>query len=91
MEAALAAHGRVDVLVNNVGGTIWARPYEEYDEEKIEKEIRRSLFPTLWTCRAVLPADAGAGFGHHRQRFLGGHPRHAPGARMRRRRAASTP
>ena len=63
VEAALAAHGRVDVLVNNVGGTIWARPFEEYDEEKIEKEIRRSLFPTLWTCRAVLPAmlDQGAG------------------------------
>ncbi|MFI7482547.1 1,6-dihydroxycyclohexa-2,4-diene-1-carboxylate dehydrogenase [Kocuria sp. M1R5S2] len=55
VDAALAAHGRVDVLVNNVGGTIWARPYEEYDEEKIEKEIRRSLFPTLWSCRAVLP------------------------------------
>ncbi len=63
VEAALTAHGRVDVLVNNVGGTIWARPYEEYDEEKIEKEIRRSLFPTLWSCRAVLPAmlEQGAG------------------------------
>jgi dihydroxycyclohexadiene carboxylate dehydrogenase len=56
MNAALALHGRVDVLVNNVGGTIWARPYEEYDEEQIESEIRRSLFPTLWSCRAVLPA-----------------------------------
>lgn len=53
--AARERHGRVDVLVNNVGGTIWARPYEEYDEERIEKEIRRSLFPTLWMCRAVLP------------------------------------
>ncbi len=63
VEAALAAHGRVDVLVNNVGGTIWARPYEEYDEEKIEKEIRRSLFPTLWTCRAVLPAMLEQGSG----------------------------
>lgn len=63
VEAALAAHGRVDVLVNNVGGTIWARPYEEYDEDKIEKEIRRSLFPTLWTCRAVLPSMLGQGSG----------------------------
>jgi dihydroxycyclohexadiene carboxylate dehydrogenase len=63
VEAALAAHGRVDVLVNNVGGTIWARPFEEYDEEKIEKEIRRSLFPTLWTCRAVLPAMLEQGSG----------------------------
>ena len=63
VQAAMAAHGRVDVLVNNVGGTIWARPYEEYDEEKIEKEIRRSLFPTLWTCRAVLPAMLEQGSG----------------------------
>src|SRR5690242_13091264 len=23
--------GRVDILVNNVGGTIWARPYAEYE------------------------------------------------------------
>lgn len=61
--AALERHGRVDVLVNNVGGTIWARPYEEYDEERIEKEIRRSLFPTLWMCRAVLPAMLEAGSG----------------------------
>jgi dihydroxycyclohexadiene carboxylate dehydrogenase len=46
--------GRIDVLVNNVGGTIWAKPYAEYDEEQIQAEIRRSLFPTLWCCRAVL-------------------------------------
>ncbi|MGJ7507468.1 benzoate diol dehydrogenase BenD [Variovorax sp. GT1P44] len=51
----LARFGRVDVLVNNVGGTIWAKPYEHYEEAQIEAEIRRSLFPTLWSCRAVLP------------------------------------
>jgi dihydroxycyclohexadiene carboxylate dehydrogenase len=55
--------GRIDILVNNVGGTIWAKPYAEYDEAQIEAEIRRSLFPTLWCCRAVLPGmlerDAG--------------------------------
>ncbi|MGM8063072.1 1,6-dihydroxycyclohexa-2,4-diene-1-carboxylate dehydrogenase [Vogesella indigofera] len=54
--AALDEFGRIDVLVNNVGGTIWAKPYQEYDEVQIEAEIRRSLFPTLWCCRAVLPA-----------------------------------
>jgi dihydroxycyclohexadiene carboxylate dehydrogenase len=48
--------GRIDILVNNVGGTIWARPFAEYEEQQIEAEIRRSLFPTLWCCRAVLPA-----------------------------------
>jgi dihydroxycyclohexadiene carboxylate dehydrogenase len=46
----------VDVLVNNVGGTIWAKPFEHYEESQIEAEVRRSLFHTLWCCRAVLPA-----------------------------------
>jgi len=55
--------GRIDVLVNNVGGTIWARPYAEYQEAQIEAEIRRSLFPTLWCCRAVLPVMLGGGGG----------------------------
>ncbi len=55
MAKAQEKFGRIDILVNNVGGTIWARPYEEYGEEQIEAEIRRSLFPTLWCCRAVLP------------------------------------
>jgi dihydroxycyclohexadiene carboxylate dehydrogenase len=54
--AALEKYGRVDVLVNNVGGTIWAKPYQEYEEKQIEAEVRRSLFPTLWCCRAVLPS-----------------------------------
>ena len=51
----LARHGRVDVLVNNVGGTIWAKPFEHYTPAQINAEVQRSLFPTLWTCRAVLP------------------------------------
>ena len=57
---ALEACGRIDILVNNVGGTIWAKPYQEYDPDQIEAEIRRSLFPTLWCCRAVLPAMLAA-------------------------------
>ncbi len=56
VERASAAFGGIDVLVNNVGGTIWAKPYGEYAPDQIEAEIRRSLFPTLWCCRAVLPA-----------------------------------
>ena len=49
------AFGRIDILVNNVGGTIWTKPFEHYDPLEIEAEVRRSLFPTLWCCRAVLP------------------------------------
>ena len=56
VDEALARFKRVDVLINNVGGTIWAKPYEHYAADEIDKEIRRSLFPTLWCCRAVLPA-----------------------------------
>lgn len=59
VDFALENAGRVDVLINNVGGTIWAKPYEHYTPEEIEKEINRSLFPTLWMCRAVLPALIG--------------------------------
>jgi dihydroxycyclohexadiene carboxylate dehydrogenase len=55
VERARACFGRVDILVNNVGGTIWAKPFAKYEEAQIEAENRRSLFPTLWCCRAVLP------------------------------------
>jgi dihydroxycyclohexadiene carboxylate dehydrogenase len=55
MARAHEQFGRIDILINNVGGTIWAKPYAEYEEAQIEAEIRRSLFPTLWCCRAVLP------------------------------------
>lgn len=55
MDAAVERFGRIDILVNNVGGTIWTKPYEYYEENEIEAEVRRSLFPTLWCCRAVMP------------------------------------
>jgi dihydroxycyclohexadiene carboxylate dehydrogenase len=55
--------GRIDILVNNVGGTIWAMPFARYQEAQIEAEVRRSLFPTLWCCRAVLPAMLEGGGG----------------------------
>ncbi len=55
MAAAVDAFGQLDILVNNVGGTIWAKPFEHYDAAQIEAEVRRSLFPTLWCCHAALP------------------------------------
>src|SRR6201996_12191 len=63
VDSTLARFGRIDILINNVGGTIWAKPYAAYEPDQIEAEIRRSLFPTLWCCRAVLPAmvDGGGG------------------------------
>jgi dihydroxycyclohexadiene carboxylate dehydrogenase len=55
MQAAVERFGRLDILINNVGGTIWAKPFEHYEPSQIEAEVRRSLFPTLWCCHAALP------------------------------------
>ena len=55
MKQAMAAYGRIDVLVNNVGGTIWIKPFHLYSEEEVKLELERSLHTTLWCCLAVLP------------------------------------
>lgn len=54
--AAKEKFGHIDVAINVVGGTIWARPFEHYAPDQIEKEITRSLFTTIWSVRAELPA-----------------------------------
>ena len=51
---ALARFGRIDVAIHTVGGTIWAKPFEHYPPGQIVAEINRSLWPTLWSCRAVI-------------------------------------
>jgi NAD(P)-dependent dehydrogenase (short-subunit alcohol dehydrogenase family) len=55
MAAARNHFGRIDILINNVGGAINFKPYAEFTEVEIQAEIQRSLFPTMWCCRAVLP------------------------------------
>lgn len=55
MAAAADMLGGIDILINNVGGAIRMRPYASFQPEQIEAEVRRSLFPTLWCCHAVLP------------------------------------
>ena len=41
MARAQEQYGRIDILINNVGGTIWAQPFEHYQPEQIQKEIER--------------------------------------------------
>ncbi|MDI4638364.1 MULTISPECIES: benzoate diol dehydrogenase BenD [Halomonadaceae] len=54
--AKTAEHfGRIDILINNVGGAINFKPFTEFSESEIAAEVQRSLMPTLWCCRAVLP------------------------------------
>lgn len=63
MAAAVKAFGRIDILVNNVGGAIRMRPYAAFEPAQIDAEIRRSLMPTLYCCHAVLPAMLAQGAG----------------------------
>ena len=62
-EATLARFGRVDVLVNNVGGAINFKPFAEFTEQEIRAEVDRSLITTLLTCRAVVPKMIERGHG----------------------------
>ena len=55
VEKTLATTGSIDIAVNNVGGTIWIKPFQEYGDDEIQQEISRTLWPTLRGCRAVIP------------------------------------
>ncbi|GFG85578.1 benzoate 1,2-dioxygenase electron transfer component BenC [Mycolicibacter algericus] len=60
---ALSRFGRIDVLINNVGGAINFKPFTEFSGAEIRAELNRSLLPTLFACRAVLPSMMARGRG----------------------------
>ena len=55
MAAAMEAYGRIDVLANIAGGTIWFQSFQYYTPEQIQAEIDRSFWTAVWCCRAALP------------------------------------
>ena len=59
----LSAFGRVDVLINNVGGAINFKPFTQFTDAEIHAEIDRSLMTTLYACRAALPSMVERGQG----------------------------
>jgi len=63
MAFAVQKFGRIDILINGVGGAIRMRPYGEFEPAQIDAEIRRSLMPTLYACHAVLPHMLAQGGG----------------------------
>lgn len=62
-QQAIAQFGRVDVLINNVGGAINFKPFTEFTDVEIRAEVDRSLMTTLLACRAVLPSMVDRGQG----------------------------
>lgn len=63
MAFAVEKFGRIDILVNGVGGAIRMRPFAEFEPAQIDAEIRRSLMPTLYACHAVLSPMLAQGRG----------------------------
>ena len=54
VDAAIAAHGGVDIVVNNVGGS-GARDFATTDEADLQAVLDRNLFTALRVSRAALP------------------------------------
>ena len=55
MATAMEAYGRIDVLANIAGGTIWFQSFQHYTPEQIQAEVDRSFWTAVWCCRAALP------------------------------------
>ena len=62
IDAALAAYGGIDVVVNNVGGS-GARDFASTDEVDLQAVLDRNLFPALRVSRAALPHLTARGGG----------------------------
>lgn len=63
VQRTVANCGRVDVLINNVGGAINFKPFTEFTDDEIRAEVERSLMTTLFACRAALPGMVAQGSG----------------------------
>jgi 3-oxoacyl-[acyl-carrier protein] reductase len=60
--AGIDAHGRIDIVINNVGGSA-ARDFDAADEADFRSILDRNFFPALRLSRAALPHLRSAGGG----------------------------
>jgi NAD(P)-dependent dehydrogenase (short-subunit alcohol dehydrogenase family) len=62
VDGCMAMHGRVDILVNNVGGSAAGGPVS-LDEDRWHAQIAQNLTSVYLTCKYVLPVMAAQGAG----------------------------
>ena len=62
VQECLRQWGRIDILVNNVGGS-FPMPVMEMEEVEWERVVNLNLKSVYLCCRGVLPAMAGRGYG----------------------------
>ena len=80
MAEAVQRFGRIDILVNNVGGTSLASTSRStYREHEIVAEVRRRLSRRCGAATPRCPSCCSTAAGH-RQRFVHRHPRRQPSA-----------
>ncbi|MFJ8503687.1 SDR family NAD(P)-dependent oxidoreductase [Streptomyces avermitilis] len=63
VEQAVAAFGRLDVVVNNAGGLLYGM-VEEATEKQIRDHLDVNFFGAIWVAQAVLPHLRAQGSGH---------------------------
>jgi len=64
VDSALKRFGRIDALVNTIGGFAGGQPVHEADLASWSKMFDMNLRTTLLSCRAVIPGMLSRGGGH---------------------------
>jgi 3-oxoacyl-[acyl-carrier protein] reductase len=80
---AIAAFGRVDVLVNNVGGSV-GRDHDPFtmDDDTFERTLAMNLTSAWWTASAALPGMRERGWGRIVNIGSGAAKASTPGGRL---------
>jgi 3-hydroxybutyrate dehydrogenase len=63
IDSVLARHGRLDVLINNAGGSSGFAPVHELADEAWMQAWQWNVSSTFWTVRRALPSMMQNGFG----------------------------